>query len=124
MTDTGQRARCRRVLVVDDERMLRDLFTTVLERAGHRVETVSGGEEALARIRQEEFDVVFLDVLLSMGLDGFDVFDRLRELRPEVHVVLMTGRPSDERQRVYFDRADAVLTKPINGLHQILEAMG
>ena len=122
MQSDAEKGEARSILIVDDERAVRDLFAAVLERAGHQVETATSGEEMLERLKSHDYDVIFLDVLLRGGMNGFDVFDELERRGTRSRVVFVTGRPCDERQMDYFHRADAFLTKPIKGLHQILEA--
>ena len=112
----------RKILVVDDERAVRKLLAVVLERAGHKVDTAASGEETLELLETHDYDVIFLDVLLRDGISGFDIFDELERRGSRSRVVFVTGRPCDERQMSYFRRADAFLTKPIKGLHQIVEA--
>ncbi len=71
-----------RVLIVDDERSIRDSLTGVLEDEGYSVHVAASGEECLEEVRRRSYDVVLLDIWME-GLDGLDVLARLQELPPE-----------------------------------------
>lgn len=77
-------------LVVDDEHSVRDFVCTVLEGDGWEVSRASSAEEAFAMLGQQNWPVVFCDVMLG-GVDGFAVLRRFKEELPETKVVLMTG---------------------------------
>ncbi len=79
-----------RILVVDDEKVIRDLFTRVLRAQDVQVTTVESGEEAVDKIRKEPFDVVFLDMVMP-GMDGLETFKVLKQIKPEIAIVMMTG---------------------------------
>src|SRR5215467_8732307 len=83
------------ILVVDDESAVQDTLGVLLETEGYRVATVGSGEEALARIEEQEFDVIVADVVMP-GLSGLEVLERSRELRPHAAVILMTGHATVE----------------------------
>jgi len=83
------------ILVVDDESAVQDTLGVFLETEGYRVATVGSGEEALARIEEQEFDVIVADVVMP-GLSGLEVLERSRELRPRAAVILMTGHATME----------------------------
>ncbi len=103
-----------RVLIVDDED---DLLSTLVERLEFRgIETVGvqTGEQALAKIREQEFGVVVQDVKLK-GEDGIEVMKLIKKLRPELPVILLTGHMSPESSRDGIQAgATDYLLKPIN----------
>ncbi len=103
-----------RVLIVDDED---DLLSTIVERLEFRgIETVGvqTGEQALAKIREQEFGVVVQDVKLK-GEDGIEVMKLIKKLRPELPVILLTGHMSPESSREGIQAgATDYLLKPIN----------
>jgi PAS domain S-box-containing protein len=88
-----------RVLVVDDEEAVRTVAVRLLEKLGFAVQTASDGEEALAIFQAEAaaYRLVLLDLTMPR-LDGEETFRRLRQLRPEISVVLMSG----------FNKVDAI----------------
>jgi DNA-binding NtrC family response regulator len=81
-----------RVLVVDDERPTRLLMERELPRAGFRVTTAESGEEALATIRTQDFDVILLDLRMP-GIGGMEALRRIRESEATAEVVILTGHP-------------------------------
>jgi CheY-like chemotaxis protein len=79
-----------KILICDDEEIVRDLLRTILERDGHTVVAVSDGMEALAAHEQEPHDVAIVDLILPRQ-NGLDTVLELRALRPETRFVVMTG---------------------------------
>jgi DNA-binding NtrC family response regulator len=78
------------ILVVDDEPVVQDTVKWLLHMQGYQVSIAGTGEEALTRIAQQEFDVVVSDIRMP-GLNGLDVLERSRVLKPRLAVILMTG---------------------------------
>jgi len=77
-------------LVIDDEQTVRDFVCTVLENDGWQVSRAASAEEAFEMSTQENWPIVFCDVMLG-GADGFSVLRRFKEEFPDTKVVLMTG---------------------------------
>jgi two-component system, NtrC family, response regulator AtoC len=77
-------------LVIDDEQPVRDFVCTVLEGDGWQVSRAASAEEAFEMSKQENWPIVFCDVMLG-GADGFSVLRRFKEESPNTKVVLMTG---------------------------------
>src|SRR5215510_4150283 len=85
-----------KVLVVDDEDMVRELVHDAMREQGYQVWVASNGREALKLASEHEFDLVFCDVVMD-GMSGFDVLKSFREnLGSEAEIVLMTGQASVE----------------------------
>jgi PAS domain S-box-containing protein len=105
---------CGRVLVVDDEPVVRKFFRAALERAGYEVLTADGGREAL-RIFREQADTisaVLLDIVMP-GMSGREVLPRLFELRPDIRVVITSGQMEKEVRRDLDDaRIAGFIQKP------------
>ena len=102
----------RRVLVVDDDPLVRETVEELLEDHGIRPTLACDGAEALAASEEEEFDVVLSDIRMP-GRDGMEILPELREKRPATPVILMTGYASID-SAVEAMRAGAFdyLTKP------------
>jgi len=105
------------VLAVDDEE---DILTSIrhnLEREGHRVLTAPNGDRALEIVRDEQPDVVVLDVMMP-GTDGWGVLNRIKAEREElarIPVLMLTARAADEdRIRGGIEGAIRYLTKPFS----------
>ncbi|HET6762967.1 MAG TPA: sigma-54 dependent transcriptional regulator [Longimicrobiaceae bacterium] len=82
-----------RLLVVEDQAIVRDLVRQVLLEEGHAVDTVESGEEGLARMERELYDVVLLDLSLP-GIGGMEVLAAARTLQTDAQFVMMTGHGS------------------------------
>lgn len=80
----------RRVLVVDDEELVRSMLARYLERKGFDVVSAADGREALELFRERNFDLVLSDVRMP-GLDGIGLLKALKEINPRVPVVLISG---------------------------------
>src|SRR5437899_2649403 len=78
------------VLIIDDEPVIRESLQTILEMEGYRVETAGDGEEGLARIAGEPFDVVLLDYALP-GRNGLEVLAEVRAHDPQLAVIMVTA---------------------------------
>jgi two-component system response regulator RegX3 len=104
-----------KVLVVDDERAVRDSLRRALELEGYDVELAADGEEALYRLGSNgDPDVVILDVLMP-GLDGLEVCRRVRSKGSRVPILMLTARTSEVDRVVGLDAgADDYIVKPFS----------
>jgi two-component system response regulator MprA len=102
-----------RILVVDDERAVRDSLRRALELEGYEIELAGDGREALYRLDSEsQPDAIILDVLMP-GLDGLEVCRRLRASGNSVPVLMLTARDAVENRVEGLDAgADDYVTKP------------
>ncbi len=92
-------SRPHRILVVDDDAGLRRTLERILEPP-YDVEAVAGASEALARVAAEEFDLALLDVRLKEG-DGYSLCKELRQSRPQMDVILITGSISEPDEKLF-----------------------
>ena len=103
-----------RVLLVEDDRSVRETATLLLERAGLRVTAVCDGREALERIAEQPFDLVVLDLMLP-SVDGFEVCRTIRR-DSQVAIVMLTARADTADVVAGLELgADDYLTKPFQG---------
>ncbi len=103
-----------RILVVDDERAVRDSLRRALKLEGYDVELAENGEQALARLDapRGEPDVVVVDVLMP-GIDGLEVCRRIRSSGNEIPVLMLTARDAVKDRVAGLDAgADDYLVKP------------
>jgi DNA-binding NtrC family response regulator len=102
----------RRLLVVDDDRAMREMLTSLFKERGLAVEDASSAGAALERAAEQDFDVVLSDVRMP-GLSGVELVGQLRKLRPGTPVVLMTAFGSiDSAVEAMRTGAFDYLTKP------------
>jgi two-component system OmpR family response regulator len=103
-----------RILVVDDERSLRELVTTALEFVGYEVHTAANGYGALSSIVDVAPDLVVLDVGMP-GLDGLEVCRRMRADGVRTPVIFLTARDGlDDTVEGFGVGADDYVTKPFH----------
>jgi two-component system OmpR family response regulator len=111
-----------KVLLVDDEVEFVTTLAERLELRGIDASLATDGAEALKRIEADRPQVVVLDVLMP-GLGGLAVLDRIKKMDPEIKVILLTGRGSDEAsdQKIPQGAFD-YLIKPVN-IDELIERM-
>lgn len=78
------------VLVVDDEEVIRDVCTQILEAEGYNVTTVSNGREALHQVSEKSFDVVVTDIMMP-DMSGLEMLEVIRSTSLDVGAVVITG---------------------------------
>lgn len=84
-----------RILFADDEPHLQQLIRGDLSRRGYRVTVCPDGMTAVAALEKESFDCLLVDIDMP-GMNGIEVIEQARELRPEIEIVVMTGKPSQQ----------------------------
>ena len=101
------------ILLVDDDRPLREMLTRSFEREGHRVTAVPDGDTALHAASERAYDVVLLDVALGAGPTGYDVARMLRSRRDVVPIIMLTALDSEADAVQGLEAgADDYVTKP------------
>lgn len=104
----------RKVLVVDDDPVVGKSFNRVLSQKGYVVITAQNAQEALNKLQEEEYDVVFTDIKMP-GMDGLELTERVKAKRPWLPVVIVTGygtRANEERAKAAG--VSAFLNKPLS----------
>ena len=103
----------RKVLVVDDEKLIVKGIRFSLEQDGMEVDCAYDGEEALEKIKGKEYDIVLLDIMLPK-LDGFEVCQQVREFS-DVPILMLTAKGDDMDKILGLEYgADDYITKPFN----------
>ncbi len=115
-----------KILVVEDDPMLRDGLVDLLSGAGHQVDAVADGAAGANQGREQSYDLVVLDLMLPR-LDGIEVCRRLRTVRPILPILMLTARGAEEdKVKGLRAGADDYVTKPF-GARELLarvEALG
>jgi two-component system, chemotaxis family, chemotaxis protein CheY len=110
------------VLIVDDSGFARRMLRQILESAGHFVDEVKGGMEALERYALKKPDVVLLDIIME-EMNGLEVLTKLRDLDSKARVVLATADTQDAtRREAESAGAMGMIAKPFQK-DQVLEAI-
>jgi two-component system, OmpR family, response regulator len=103
----------RTILVAEDDRTTRSLLRDVLKSAGFSVATAADGHAALARLRQQKFDLLLTDIWMP-GLNGLELMAHLRQEAEPPKVVVMTSDDTPETVlRAVREQAYQYLTKPV-----------
>ena len=110
-----------KVLVVDDEAVVRESYLRTLDGVRYNVRAAMNGKEALRMMEAEHFDVILLDIRMP-EMDGIEVLREIKKRWPECEVVIITGYPSIEtaKEAVRLG-AYNYLAKPV-GPQEIVEA--
>jgi DNA-binding NtrC family response regulator len=79
-----------KILIVDDEKNIRRSIAQALESFGYAVTTAASGEEAIAKVKEEAFKLILLDLKLP-GIDGLEVLRQVVELHPDIQVIIISA---------------------------------
>jgi CheY-like chemotaxis protein/anti-sigma regulatory factor (Ser/Thr protein kinase) len=121
-----------RILLMDDEDVVRDIAGEILKEIGYEVEIAKDGREALELYRTAEesarpFDVVIMDLTIPGGMGGKEAIKKLHEINPRVKAIVSSGYANDPVMANFRDYGfDAVIPKPYSGkdlsriVHKIL----
>ena len=101
-----------RLLIVDDESVIRDGLRRILENESYAVETCSSGFQAIEIMQQREFDLIITDLKMP-GMSGMEVLKSVRTLQPNIPVILITGYASiDTAVAAMKNGASDYISKP------------
>ena len=105
-----------RILVVDDEELIRTLFKETLEEQGHTVVTAGSSTEGIECVRGWDFDIVFLDLKMP-EIDGAELLKQMRTIKPGLPVTIITGFLNSEMmERALKYGPFSVMGKPFNNV--------
>jgi len=112
----------RKILIVEDDRGIRDLLIALLRREGYVVDSVTDGEEAITAIGSSQYDAILLDLMLPHA-DGYDVIDHVVTKGPRIPIVVATAAAkSIKRERIDPQVVVTIIRKPFD-LSDVREAM-
>ena len=101
-----------RIYFADDEKSIRELMEAFLKEEGYEVETFSSGEALLKACRESMPSLVVLDILMP-GMDGLSACKALREMEPELPIILVSAKDSPyDRVKGFASGSDDYLVKP------------
>ena len=103
-----------KIIVVDDDKVVRTIVEKTLSRAGHTVQVAVDGAKAVSMIENDRFDVAILDILLPGLLNGFKLIAKTKAVSSKIVVFAMTGHGKQSHQRKAMSLgADEFMVKPI-----------
>ncbi|MBQ4139714.1 MAG: response regulator transcription factor [Clostridia bacterium] len=109
-----------RILIAEDDRELRQLFSHVLAKNGYSVVGVSNGKEALSEIEAGYFDLIISDIMMPV-MDGYEFVRALRDAENHTPVLMITAKDAfDAMQLGFMSGTDDYMVKPINVNEMIL----
>ena len=85
----------KKILVIDDEKPIRNTLSEILEYEDHEVELAEDGVEGIEKAKEEKFDIILCDIKMPK-LDGVEVIEKLMEICPEVPVIMISGHGTVE----------------------------
>lgn len=80
-----------RILIADDNEVVRQATEAMLSSLGYQITTVSSGEVALEYLKRNSVDLVILDMILGKGMDGLDTYLRILEFQKDQKVIIISG---------------------------------
>ena len=103
-----------RIMIIEDDKEMRSLLKDFLEEEGFATDSASNGVDALQMLSKDHFDLVITDIRMP-GLTGLDILPRIRRLKPEIPIIVMTAYGSDDVRRRSLERGATIyLEKPIH----------
>lgn len=108
-----------KILIVDDDGIVRDALSIFLLREGHQVVAVADGVDGVRAFKAESPDLVLLDRALP-GLSGSGVFEEIRKVSKAVPIIVLTGHDDPEEGRIYIKHGAAAFLSKGDGLSKVL----
>lgn len=113
-----------KIMVVDDQKMMRDMINTMFKKEGYETETAENGEDFLNKIDIFQPELVTLDVMMP-GLKTQEILEKLKEKQAKPKIILLTViQFTDDQRDKLFKMGNVVgyLTKPFD-LHELMDAV-
>jgi DNA-binding response OmpR family regulator len=109
-----------KILIAEDDRELRQLFSHVLIKNGYYVKGVSNGQEALDALDCDYFDLIISDIMMPL-LDGYELVRQLRDCGNTTPVLMITAKDAfDDMRQGFISGTDDYMVKPINVNEMVL----
>ena len=109
-----------KILIAEDDRELRQLFSHVLTRNGYTVTGVANGQQALDALEQDYYDLIISDIMMPI-LDGYELSRQLREAGSTTPILMITAKDAFDDMRLGFQSGvDDYMVKPVNVNEMVL----
>lgn len=103
-----------KILMVDDDPGVNEVLVLMLTKLGHEVTAFTRGQEAIARLGQDTYDMVITDVFMP-EVSGWEVVEAVKQKSPETLVVFITGWGAQlDREQINRSGVDGIITKPFS----------
>jgi len=104
-----------KILVVDDEQVMRDSMAAWLREDGYEVDTAASGSKAAEKCREKDYTIYFIDLKMPPGMDGIETMMEVRKVRPDASVIIITAYATvDTAITAMKEGAQEYLVKPCN----------
>ena len=109
-----------KILIAEDDRELRQLFSHVLMKNGYTVRGVSNGVDALAALENDYYDLIISDIMMPL-MDGYEFVRQLRESGDNTPVMMITAKDAfDDMRMGFLSGSDDYMVKPVNVNEMVL----
>ncbi|MBW1768634.1 MAG: response regulator [Deltaproteobacteria bacterium] len=110
------------ILIVDDQKEVRELVEVTLRSDGYRILEAKSGEEAIAMVRADQPDLILMDVMMPGGIDGLEATRTLKNNPKTKHckIIMLSAKGQETDRKIGFEAgADDYFTKPFSPLELI-----
>ena len=117
--------KAKKILIVDDDEFYRGVTEKILQGYDYETRSCNGGEEAIALLKQEFFNILITDLHMA-GMDGFELIRRAKMVHPELLTVMITGFPGEQtKSKAKEEKVNGFFLKPVdwNELQVLLDTV-
>ena len=103
-----------RIIIIDDDKSIRQVLKTILEQEGYTVDTAETGKEAILKTNEKAYNLALIDMRLP-DIEGIDLILKIKDTTPRMRKIIVTGYPTIQNAMEAVNRqADAFILKPFD----------
>ena len=103
-----------RIIIIDDDKSIRQVLKTILEEEGYAVDTADTGKEAILKTNEKAYNLALIDMRLP-DIEGIDLILKIKDTTPRMRKIIVTGYPTIQNAMEAVNRqADAFILKPFD----------
>jgi len=103
-----------RIIIIDDDKSIRQVLKTILEEEGYAVDTADTGKEAVLKTNEKVYNLALIDMRLP-DIEGIDLILKIKDTTPRMRKIIVTGYPTIQNAMEAVDKqADAFILKPFD----------